>query len=154
MNFTIVCIGKMRFKPYRDAADEYIKRLQHYVPTQEIELKPQSAPKWSEAQVKQKESELILQSIPPQSYLFVMDERGKLMDSQTFAQKIQSVLVTNPQIAFAIGGAYGHDEMLRKKAQCVFGLSPLTFPHELARVILTEQLYRAMTILKGEPYHK
>ena len=154
MSATLYAIGKMRFAPYREAADEYIKRIKHYLNLQEIELKSEASPKFSEMQVRERESRQLMAQIEPATYLFVLDERGKLMDSVQFAQTMGKLMFQSRDMAFVIGGAYGHHECLRQRADMVFGLSPLTFPHELARVLVYEQIYRAMTILKNEPYHK
>ena len=154
MAATVLAIGKMRFAPYRAAADEYLKRLKHYLNIQEIELKSEASPKLSEIQIREKESRQFIEAIPPSTYMFVLDERGKLFNSVQFSELLGKLIDQSQDMAFVIGGAYGHHECLRQRANTVFGLSPLTFPHELARVIVYEQIYRAMTILKNEPYHK
>ena len=144
----------MRFAPYRAAADEYLRRIKHYMPLQEVELKSELSPKLSELQIREKESRQIMAQVAQGSHLFVLDERGKLMSSTHFAQVIEGLMAQSIPMAFAIGGAFGHHDVLRQRANIVFGLSPLTFPHELARVLVYEQIYRAMTIIKKEPYHK
>ncbi len=154
MAATVLAIGKMRFAPYRAAADEYLKRLKHYLNIQEIELKSEASPKLSETQIREKESRQFIEAVPPSTYMFVLDERGKLFNSVQFSDLLGKLIDQSQDMAFVIGGAYGHHECLRQRANMVFGLSPLTFPHELARVIVYEQIYRAMTILKNEPYHK
>ena len=154
MGSTLLAIGKMRFAPYRAAADEYLKRLKHYINLREVELKSEASPKLSEMQIREKESRQIMSMIEPSTHLFVLDERGKLMNSEQFAEVIGGLMSQSVDMAFAIGGAFGHHECLRQRANLVFGLSPLTFPHELARVLVYEQIYRAMTILRNEPYHK
>lgn len=154
MSMTVYSIGKMRFAPYRSAANEYLGRLRHYAPIQEIEIKSETSPNLSEDQIREKESRQILSQIPPSTHLFVLDERGKLFNSVQFSEILGRLLSQSVDMAFAIGGAFGHHEVLRKRANTLWGLSPLTFPHELARVLVFEQLYRAMTILKNEPYHK
>lgn len=154
MTTSVLAIGKMRFAPYRSAADEYLKRLRHYLNIQEIELKSEASPKLSEMQIRERESHQFMDSVTPSTFMFVLDERGKLMNSVQFSEIIGRLLAQSQDMAFVIGGAYGHHECLRQRANLVFGLSPLTFPHELARVLVYEQIYRAMTILKNEPYHK
>lgn len=154
MSASVIAIGKMRFAPYRAAADEYLKRLKHYVNIQEIELKSEASPKLNEMQIRERESRQMMELVAPSTYLFVLDERGKLMNSVQFSEVIGRLMAQSQDMAFVIGGAYGHHECLRQRANMVFGLSPLTFPHELARVLVYEQIYRAMTILKNEPYHK
>ncbi len=154
MTASVMAIGKMRFAPYRAAADEYLKRLKHYLNIQEIELKSEASPKLSEMQIRERESRQFMELVAPSTFLFVLDERGKLMNSVQFSEVIGRLLAQSQDMAFVIGGAFGHHECLRQRANLVFGLSPLTFPHELARVLVYEQIYRAMTILKNEPYHK
>ena len=151
---TALSIGKMRYAPYREAADEYLRRLKHYTNVREVELKSEASPKLTEMQIREKESRQMLSQVSGATFLFVMDERGKMMSSQQFAEKLGRLLDQSTDVAFVIGGAYGHHEVMRNRANCLLGLSAMTFPHELARVILYEQIYRAMTILKGEPYHK
>jgi len=107
-----------------------------------------------EAELKKKEAELILQSLGKDDWLVVLDERGKLMDSQKLAAFIQSRANESvKQLVFLIGGAYGLDQKLMDRANFSWSLSPLTFPHQLVRLILSEQLYRACSILKNEKYH-
>ena len=154
MAITVLAIGKMRFAPYRAAADEYLGRIAHYAIIREVEIKSEASPKFSEAQIRERESGQIMAQVAPATFLFVLDERGKLLDSVKFAETVGRLMAQSQDMAFAIGGAFGHHENLRRRANMVFGLSPLTFPHELARVIIYEQIYRAMTILKNEPYHK
>ena len=154
MAATVFAIGKMRFAPYRAAADEYLKRLGHYLPIQEVELKSEASPKLGEEQTRERESQQFLERLDPATFVFVLDERGKLLSSVQFSEMMGRLLAQSRDMAFVIGGAFGHHESLRRRANMVFGLSPLTFPHELARVIVYEQIYRAMTILKNEPYHK
>ena len=154
MQATVMAIGKMRFAPYRAAADEYLGRLRHYLNVREAEFRSEASPKLSEMQIRERESRLLMAQVPSSTYLFVLDERGKMMDSVQFSEVIGSLVAQSQDMAFAIGGAFGHHECLRGRANLVFGLSPLTFPHELARVLVYEQIYRAMTILKNEPYHK
>lgn len=154
MTISVYAIGKMRFAPYRAAADEYLGRLRHYASVQEIELKSEATPNLSETQIRERESRQFMNLIDPSTHLFVMDERGKLFNSQQFSELIGKLMAQSINMAFVIGGAYGHHDILRKRANTLFALSPLTFPHELARVLTYEQIYRAMTILKNEPYHK
>lgn len=152
MSASILCIGKIKFAPYRSACDEYMRRLKHYVPVSEVELK--AASKLSAPECKRKESETLLAAVPTNAALFALDERGTLLSSPDLAQLIQSQLVLSKPLVFAIGGALGHHEIMRNQAHYTLSLSTLTLPHELARVVLVEQLYRCMTILKNEPYHK
>ncbi|MFA5625364.1 MAG: 23S rRNA (pseudouridine(1915)-N(3))-methyltransferase RlmH [Bradymonadales bacterium] len=154
MSATIICIGKIKFLPYRHACDEYLRRLKHYLPVKELELKASSGSKWSDIECKRRESEAILQMIPTNAFFICLDERGECPSSLDFAEFIRSKIDLGVPMFFAIGGALGHHENLRRQAKYVLSLSHLTLPHELARVVMLEQLYRAMSILKNEPYHK
>ena len=154
MTATILAIGKMKFAPYRSAADEYMKRLQHYLTLREIEVKSATSPKLSELQIRETESRQLMSNITNTTHLFVLDERGKMFDSVTLSTMIGKLVSSSTDFAFAIGGAFGHHDCIRQRANTLLALSPMTFPHELARVMIYEQLYRAMTILKNEPYHK
>ncbi len=151
---TILAIGKMKFAPYRSAADEYMGRLRHYLTLREIEVKSAASPKLTELQVRETESRQLLANITPATHLFVLDERGKMFDSVQLSKIIERIIDNSQDFAFAIGGAVGHHDCIRQRANTLLALSPMTFPHELARVMIYEQLYRAMTIIKNEPYHK
>lgn len=154
MAITLLAIGKIRFSPYRQAADEYLGRLRHFVALTEQEIKSAASPKLSDPQIKARESQQILAAIPRASHVFVLDERGQMLDSQAFAAQLGTLIDQSQDICFAIGGALGHDVSLRERANTVLSLSHMTLPHELARVVIYEQIYRAMTILKNVPYHK
>jgi len=154
MTATVLCIGKMRFAAYRSAADEYLKRLRHYLTLRELELKTPASPHLTPDQIREQESRQLMQAVLPATHLFVLDERGKHIDSMAFAALLGDLSSRSQDFAFVIGGAYGHHDILRSRANTLLALSQMTFPHELARVLLYEQIYRAMTILKNEPYHK
>ena len=154
MTATILAIGKMKFLPYRNAADEYMARLRHYLTIREIEVKSATSPKLTELQIRETESRQLMANITNATHLFVLDERGKMFDSVSFATKIGQIIDKSQDFAFAIGGASGHHDCIRQRANTLLAFSPMTFPHELARGMIYEQLYRAMTILKNEPYHK
>ena len=154
MTTTIQSRGKLKFLPYRNAADEYMARLRHYLTIREIEVKSATSPKLTEFQIRETESRQLMANITNATHLFVLDERGKMFDSVSFATKIGQIIDKSQDFAFAIGGASGHHDCIRQRANTLLAFSPMTFPHELARVMIYEQLYRAMTILKNEPYHK
>jgi len=151
--FLVITIDKLRFAPYRAASDLYLQRLRHYQVTQERELKPARG-KHSDEQVRQLESDAILAAHVGPGPLVVLDERGDGVGSLALAQRLDQWCQRGQAVSFAVGGALGHAGSLRERADWLWSLSPLTLPHELARVLLYEQLYRAMTILRGEPYHK
>lgn len=150
----IVAIDRLRFAPFRAAADEYLGRLRRYVAVEERELKP-SQGRRSDAEVRADESARLLDALPAgATYVVALDERGRTPTSPELARLLGRQIELARPIALLLGGALGHDESLRTRADLVLALSALTLPHELARVVLYEQLYRAMTILRGEPYHK
>jgi 23S rRNA (pseudouridine1915-N3)-methyltransferase len=106
-------------------------------------------------QLRRKESELLLDNLPPQAYLIALDERGENPTSLELAKKIEKIQLSGlPHLVLAIGGAHGHDELLRKRADYVLSFGKMTWPHQLMKLLVTEQLYRAQMILKGHPYHK
>jgi 23S rRNA (pseudouridine1915-N3)-methyltransferase len=147
-----IAIDRLRSPHYRAAADDYLQRLRRYLPCQELELKPFQAR--SVDVVRQHEAEKLLQASPEGAKLIALDERGRSMNSTDFARWIGSHVDLSQDLCFVIGGAHGLDQQVRDRAKLLLQLSDMTLPHELARVVLYEQLYRAMTILRGEPYHK
>ncbi len=150
----VICIGKMREEHYRKAANEYLARLRHYLKMYEQELRVSTKKHDNDTQIKRKESEALAKCIPCNAVVYTLSERGKTMTSCQFASQMQQHLLKGQDVCFLISGALGHDDILERKSNHLFSLSPMTYPHELARVMLYEQLYRAMTILKHEPYHK
>ena len=153
MRLSCICVGALRNKAYRAAADDYVKRLKHYVPFVERELKAVRG-KRSDVEIRDAESKRILDTLPKNATIVVLDERGVGLDSPAFAKFVGSHMNSGRDLAFVIGGALGHGDALRARADRLLAISPWTLPHELARVLLVEQLYRAMTIVRGESYHK
>lgn len=161
MKITLIVFGKLKTAGLRDACDAYIKKLSHYCEFQEIELKPAEVTEKSPAtaqKIKQQEAERLLEKIAkhcsPRAKLVLLDERGKALPSQSWAQKIEGYQDSSiPELVFCIGGSLGFLDDLRTQADWCVSLGPQTTSHELARVILAEQLYRAMSILSGHPYH-
>lgn len=154
MTATILAIGKMKNASYRCAADVYMSRLRHYLSIREIEVRSAASPKLTELQIRETESRQLMANMSQATHLFVLDERGHMFDSLSFASQIGRLIDRSQDFAFALGGACGHHDCIRQRANTLLAFSPMTFPHELARVMLYEQLYRAMTILRNEPYHK
>ena len=131
----------------------YLKRLQHYLPVEYVEIKELKTQSNVEAQRKS-ENDLMLKQIKPTDFVVLLDEKGKEFSSLKFADWLQQAINKNPRaIVFVIGGAYGFDATMRERANTIITLSRLTFTHEFARLIFAEQLYRAMTILRNEGYH-
>ncbi len=159
MSFTLITVGKMKEKPYRQMADEYLKRLSRYGKTEEIELpdlpEPANSSPAIEMQIKSKEGESILARIKPSDYVIAMTIPGKQWDSPGLSRHLDDIMNRgNSSIVFVIGGSLGLSEQVIARADEEISMSKMTFPHQLARVMLLEQLYRAMKIRAGERYHK
>ena len=155
MNLTLLTVGKTDVKWVKEGLDLYSARLQHYVPFQLTEI-PQlkKAASLSRQQIKEKEGELILKQLDPSDRLILLDERGEQRSSLDFAAYLEKQLSAGGHgLVFAVGGAYGFSEAVYARAQGQVSLSRMTFSHQMVRVLFAEQLYRAFTILKGEPYH-
>lgn len=153
MRLTLVTIGKPKNKAVQSLITEYTTRLKRYTRFEHIVVP--DGHKGDRDAIRRAQSDALLAAIPKSSRVVVLDERGKAWTSDGLARAIEKdQLHGESHWALLIGGAEGHDERLRERADLVWSLSPLTLPHELATVVVTEQLYRAMTILRGEPYHR
>jgi 23S rRNA (pseudouridine1915-N3)-methyltransferase len=150
----IAVVGKPRDRHLAAAIDDYETRIRRYFTLELVEVKEASSKGGAPEQVKVKEGERLLDRIPVGAALFVCDERGDSMTSQQFAELIRQARDSARDVAFVIGGAFGLSDDVRGRAARVLQLAPFTVPHEMARLILAEQVYRAGTILRGEPYHK
>jgi 23S rRNA (pseudouridine1915-N3)-methyltransferase len=151
MKITIRAIGKDNSKELKSLIDEYLKRLPWTVQIEELVCNK----KGSVDEVKKWEGELLLSKIDTDSFIFVMDEIGKKFNSVSFANLISAQMNNGfRHIYFLIGGASGHSDEVRKKANCLLSLSDMTFAHKIVRLILAEQVYRAYTIIQDHPYHK
>ena len=159
MNITIIAVGKIKEKFYREAIDEYKKRLSRYCKIKIIEVadektKENSSDKENDI-VLQKEGERIISHINDDDYVIALAINGKKYDSIKFAKKINELAITGkPDICFIIGGSIGLHKAVLDRADMKLSFSDMTFPHQLMRVILSEQLYRAFRIINNEPYHK
>ena len=159
MNISIISVGKLKEKYLKQAVDEYTKRLNRYCKIEIIELPdektPDNASEKEELQIKEKEGELILSKIKDNMHVIAMDLKGEQMTSEKFSTYIENCgVMGNSNIAFIIGGSLGLSEKVIKRANYKLCFSKMTFPHQLFRVMLLEQIYRAFRIMKGEPYHK
>ena len=155
MKILVLAIGKTDEQWVQEALLKYSKRLQHYIPF-EFELIPdlKNTKNLSEAQQKEKEGALILKMLKPTDIVFLLDEKGKEYRSLEFAKYLQHQMNSSvKRLDFIIGGPYGFSPELYAKAQGKVALSKMTFSHQMIRPFFVEQLYRAMTILKNEPYH-
>lgn len=155
LKITIVTIGKFKEQAFADLEQEYFKRLGPLSKTELVEIPEVPYLKENEApNARKKEADKILQYIEPSDFVIALDERGKIITTTQFALKLSSHQATGQKIVFVIGSSTGLDEKIKKRANWLFSLSPLTFTHNFARVILIEQIYRALTILSGKIYHK
>lgn len=155
MKITLLTVGKTDIKWVKEGLEMYVSRLKHYINfelTEIPELKNVSA--LSKEQIKLKEGELILKHLKPADFLVLMDEKGKEFRSIQFASMLEEKLNRGGRdMVFVIGGAYGFSEAVYSRADEKISLSKMTFSHQLVRTIFAEQLYRAFTIMRGEPYH-
>ncbi len=159
MKITLITVGKIKEKFYKDTILEYCKRLSRYCNLNIIEVAdektPDKASEILEKQIKKKEGERILSKLSQEAYTIVLAIDGKNLDSIELAEKIQQLGVHGiSHIEFIIGGSLGLDDEVMKRADFKLSFSRLTFPHQLMRVILLEQIYRSYRIISGEPYHK
>ena len=159
MNCTLIAVGRMKEKPYRAMADEYLKRLSRYGRFEEIELpdlpEPANSSPAIEEQIKQREGDAILARIKPTDHVIALTIPGKQYDSPELSRHLQDLTVRGASnIVLVIGGSLGLSDKVIARANEQLSMSRMTFPHQLARVMLLEQLYRAMKISAGERYHK
>ena len=159
MNISIVCVGKIKEKFYREAIDEYSKRLSRYCKLDIVEVAdektPDNASRKEELQIKDKEGDAILKNIKDSVYVIAMDIEGEMMTSESLAEKVKNLAISgDSNIAFVIGGSLGLAKKVLDRAHYKLSFSRMTFPHQLFRVMILEQVYRGFKINEGEPYHK
>lgn len=155
MKICLMVIGKTDEPYLQKGIDLFLKRIPHYVPF-ELKIIPdlKNSKNLSEDQQKEKEGELIIQQLTGFDELILLDEQGTEVSSVAFARFLEKKMLSGiKRLVFVIGGPYGFSESVYSKAAGTISLSKMTFSHQMVRLIFTEQLYRAMTILKGEPYH-
>lgn len=148
----IITVGSIKEKYLKDAIEEYTKRLTKYTNIEIIELKDEGLVEAEKA--KELEGQKILKHINPRDYLITMEIEGKQLTSEEFAMKIDKTLIENSNITFVIGGSYGICDEIKNMSNFKLSFSKMTFPHQLFRVILLEQIYRSFKILNNESYHK
>ena len=156
---TIICVGKIKEKFYKDAIDEYLKRLSKYSKVNIIEVADEKTPDGASLkvceQIMDKEAERIIANIPDSAYIIPLAIEGKKYTSEKFSKKLDDIGVSGiSHIVFVIGGSLGLAKCVKAKANEMISFSDMTFPHQLMRVILLEQIYRAFRISHNEPYHK
>ena len=159
MRIIVVCVGKIKEKFYTQAVEEYSKRLSRYCKLDIVELSdektPDNASDIVNEQIKNKEGERILSAIKDDAYVCALAIEGKMLDSVELSEKIDRLGIEGTSnITSVIGGSLGLADAVLKRADYKLSFSKMTFPHQLMRVILLEQIYRAYRIMKNEPYHK
>ncbi len=155
MKIKIVAIGKTHKSFLMEGEQEYIKRIKKYIPIEKVEIPDlKNAKKLTQKQIKEKEGQLLINKIEPHSLIVLLDEKGKEYTSMKFSVWIQDKMNRGyKNIIFLIGGAYGFSDDVYKLANEKIALSKMTFSHQMIRMLFTEQIYRAFTILRNEPYH-
>ena len=159
MKFRIITVGKLKEKYLKDGIAEYLKRLQRYATVEIIEVAdeqtPDSASEMEELQIKAKEAQRIHKYIKEDTYLIALAIEGTMLTSEQLAERIEQLGISGKShITMVIGGSLGLDKSILQQADLLLSFSNFTFPHQLMRLILVEQLYRSYRIMKGEPYHK
>ncbi len=155
MKFTLLMIGKSSFPFIREGISMYEKRINHYIAFEIVEIPDiKGTASLSKELVKAKEGTAILKKIKDRDEVVLLDEKGKMFSSLEWAHFLETRNVnTSTDMVFVIGGAYGFSQEVYQRADSLLSLSKMTFSHQIIRLSFTEQLYRAMTIIKGEPYH-
>jgi 23S rRNA (pseudouridine1915-N3)-methyltransferase len=159
MKITIVCVGKIKEKYFTLGIDEYSKRLSRYCKLEIIEVPdektPDNASEAEELMIKAKEGERLLKYIKDSAYVIALAIEGKMLTSEELSQKMEQLGVNgDSNVVFVIGGSLGLDEKILNRADYKLSFSKMTFPHQMMRMVLLEQIYRGYRIMKGEPYHK
>lgn len=159
MKITIITVGKIKEKYLRDAIAEYTKRLSKYCKLEIIEVADEKTPDHAsenvEDMIRAKEAERILKHIKDDAYVITLEIKGKMLTSEELADKVDTLGIQGvSHIAFVIGGSIGLGEDVLKRSDYALSFSKMTFPHQLMRVILLEQIYRSYRIITGQPYHK
>ncbi len=159
MKITVLSVGRIKEKYYTDAVAEYAKRLGRYAKLSLIEVEdektPDEASEKENAAIKEREGRRLLEKLPPDAYVIALAIEGKMRDSVALSRHLEDLGVSGKShIAFIIGGSLGLSPEVLARADEKLSFSPMTFPHQLMRVILLEQIYRAFRIARNEPYHK
>ncbi len=148
----ILCVGKIKEKFFKEAILEYQKRLSKYTKLEISEV--EDIFEQNIENIKRKEAELLLKNINEKDFVITLEINGKELDSIELSKKIENILMINSNITFIIGGSYGLDNIIKNRSNLALSFSKLTFPHQLFRIILLEQIYRSYKIINNESYHK
>jgi 23S rRNA (pseudouridine1915-N3)-methyltransferase len=156
MRIRLLCVGKIKERFIREGCTLYESRISHYLPFTTIEVKEEKgAPRSNHLEIKKKEGQRLLDKLEPNEVKIVLDSKGITFTSESFSAFLMNMeMQGRGKFAFLLGGPLGLDEKIITQADYTLSLSSMTLTHEMARLILVEQIYRAMTIMKGEPYHK
>lgn len=154
MKTVLILVGKTTDKHFQAGIDDYVARIGHYIPFDIVTIPElRNTKSLPEEQQKVTEGELILKQIKPSDIVVLLDEHGREFRSREYARWLTQKQQTARRLVFVIGGPYGFSESIYARANEEISLSKMTFSHQMVRLIFTEQLYRACTIIKGEPYH-
>ena len=158
MKVTLICVGKVKEKFYRDAIKEYEKRLGAYIKLNTIEISDEKVKVENDSEIAlamEKEGNNILSKIKDNQYVITLEILGKNLSSEEFASKIDNLmLIGKSDVVLIIGGSYGLSDSVKKRSDFALSFSRMTFPHQMMRVVLLEQVYRAYRIITGASYHK
>ncbi|HEY8848899.1 MAG TPA: 23S rRNA (pseudouridine(1915)-N(3))-methyltransferase RlmH [Thermoanaerobaculia bacterium] len=156
MKFRFLWIRSNADAELRAAIERYLNRIKHFFPIDVTEIPPdRSGQAANDAAIMRAQSARLLAAIPARGYTVVLDERGRLMDSLKFAKWLERLTIDQPHgVTFVVGGDVGLSDAVRQSADLLLSLSAMTLPHQLARVVLVEQIYRACTLMRNVPYHK
>ena len=147
----IICVGKVKENYYREAIEEYLKRLSKYTKVEVIEVNDLN---YDKEKTIREESKLIIDKLNNNDYKILMDINGEILDSVSLSKKLNDLMISNSNITFIIGGSFGVSDELKRMVDYRLSFSILTFPHQLFRVVLLEQIYRCFKIINNEEYHK
>lgn len=155
MRLSLLCIGRLSAGWLQEGVDDYARRVGRYLPLKVDELKEcKLGKKGDQRKIIQLEGEQLLARVPQGAYTVALDEKGKLFRSEDLADFLnRHMLDSTPELSFIIGGPYGLSSEIKEKADLKMSLTPMTLTHQMARLILLEQIYRGLTILRNEPYH-
>lgn len=159
MKITILTVGKIKEKYLKDAIAEYVKRLSRYCKLQIVEVEDEKTPDGASAamedQIKEKEAARLSKCLDEEAFLITLEIQGKMLDSESFSKTMEQICLRGKNhIQFVIGGSLGLHTSITERSDLALSFSKMTFPHQLMRVILLEQVYRSFRIQNNEPYHK
>lgn len=158
MKIAVIGVGKLKEKYFVMAVEEYVKRLSRYCRLELVETADEKTPDGAspaeEERIKRLEGERILKAVREEDYVIALAIQGEALSSEELAQKLQDLSIRGRRIVFIIGGSLGLHDSVLARADMRLSFSKMTFPHQLMRVVLLEQIYRSFRIIKGEPYHK